>query len=485
MKKYLLFPVILLLLSILTNCTNPEGRSWLIPLTIDDSILTYTPEMMESFRIRREKVLDKMEGDYLILKSTDQRSYNRHEFRVNNYFNYLTGYTAPGSYLILSKNGNQNFLMSLPYTNLRMQIYDGAVVKTDEFLTVYQADTVLGNKEVRSFLEDLVSSGSTIYADTRNRELMDDLKKLTAEDIDLDYLPAAPILDELRIIKDAMEITRMQKACDITAKALTRVMNQCEPDMFEYQMEAVIEGCFLEYGSSMPGFSSIVGSGPNSTTLHYEPNNRFMEDGELLLMDIGADYGYYTADISRTIPVNGKFSTEQRNIYQLVLDAQIASIEQMKPGMGVRDSHLAGRSVMKKGLAELGLITDTLTDWQVEYYCIHGTSHYLGMDVHDVGSYEGEEISKSGRTLEIGMVLTIEPGIYIRENGLEQAYDMFSSKADSSEIAAFIEGVSPIYELYVNIGVRIEDDILITEDGNLVLSRYAPKEPDDIENLMR
>lgn len=487
MKKYLLFPLILLTLSLLSNCINPEGRSWIIPLTIDDTLLTYTPEMKESFRLRREMVLDKMEGDYLILKSSDQGSYNRHQFRVNNYFYYLSGFEAHGSYLILAKNEDPKYLLTRPYTNLRMQIYDGAVANTEDILTLYSADTSLSYFEARAYLEKIVNSGSTIYADTRNRDLMDDLKKLKAKNTGLDFQPVAPILDEMRVIKEPMEIARMQKACDITARALTRVMDQCQAGMYEYQMEAVIEGCFLEHGSAMPGFSSIVGSGPNSTTLHYEPNNRLMEDGDLLLMDIGADYGYYTADISRTIPVNGKFTPEQRNIYQLVLDAQKASIENMIPGKGVREGHLAGRAVMKNGLAKLGLISDTLTDWQIEFYCIHGTSHYLGMDVHDVGSYEREIEGKSTsvRMLEAGMVLTIEPGIYIRENGLELVYDMFASKADSSEIADFIKQVKPVYEQYLNIGVRIEDDILITKDGNLVLSRYAPKEPDDIEQLMR
>jgi Xaa-Pro aminopeptidase len=330
--------------------------------------------------------------------------------------------------------------------------------------------------------------------DFKNRELMDDMDRLKEENANIELLPVAPILDEMRIRKEPMEIARLQKACNITARSLINVMNKCKPGMFEYQMEAVIEGTFLEYGSAMPGFSSIVGSGPNSTTLHYEPNTRLIEDGDLLLMDIGADYGYYTADISRTIPVNGKFTTEQRTIYQLVLEAQKAAIEQMKPGNGVRDGHHAGRKVMQEGLAKLGLITDTETDWQIQFYCIHGSSHYLGMDVHDVGDYEINPVltdedstgrSKLGRMLEPGMVLTIEPGIYIREKGLDQAYDMFSYKADSTEIAAFIKSVRPLYEKYTNIGVRIEDDILITSDGNLVLSRYAPKEADDIEQLMR
>jgi len=491
MKKYLLF---LAMLSILSNCMNPEDRGWIIPVTIDDSILHYTPEQMEGFQKRRAAVLEKMEPGYLILKSTDQRSRNRHEFRTNNYFYYMTGYASYGSYLFLAKQDVAQYFLSKPYTNLRMEIYDGGQPSGEEILDLYGADSVLSFNEIRKMLADVLSSGTPVYVDMNNRSLMDDLKRIQEDLSQVDIRDVAPILDEKRLLKEPMEIARMQKACDITAKALTRVMNQCEPEMYEFQMEAVIEGTFLEYGSAMPGFSSIVGSGPNSTTLHYEPNNRFMEDGDLLLLDIGADYGYYTADITRTIPVNGKFSPEQRNIYQLVLDAQTASIEQMKPGKGVRDGHLAGRSVIKKGLAKLGLVTDTLTDWQVEFYCIHGTSHYLGMDVHDVGDYEINPVlteedstgrSRSGRMLEPGMVLTIEPGIYIREKGLDQAYEMFSFTADSTEIAAFIESVSPLYEKYTNIGVRIEDDILITNDGNLVLSRYAPKELDDIEQLMR
>jgi Xaa-Pro aminopeptidase len=302
------------------------------------------------------------------------------------------------------------------------------------------------------------------------------------------------LVDPMRVLKTSMEVERLQKACNITALALTNVMKQCRPGMYEFEMESVIEGTFLEYGSSMPGFASIVGSGPNSTILHYEANTRNMETGDLLLMDIGAEYGYYTADITRTIPVNGKFTDEQRSIYQLVLDAQLAAIERMKPGNMFMDGHMAAKEVIVQGLSELGLITDPSSPWQIKFYILYPSSHYLGLDVHDVGDMGGsftrfmsetplEKIES--RMLEPGMVLTIEPGLYFREGGLEQLYQLFGSEADSSEIQQFIEEVGPVYERYLNTGVRIEDDILITTGGNINLSRYAPKEIEDIEQIMR
>jgi Xaa-Pro aminopeptidase len=220
-----------------------------------------------------------------------------------------------------------------------------------------------------------------------------------------------------------------------------------------------------------------------------------MEDGDLLLMDIGADYGYYTADITRTIPVNGKYSVEQAAIYQLVLDAQLAAIEQMTPEHEFLDGQLAARKVITEGLAKLGLISDPEASWQTAFYTIHGFSHYLGLDVHDVGktgltrsSYQrNSSIPRkvSSRGLEPGMVLTMEPGIYIREEGLDQIFEMYKSEVDSLELAAFVQDVQSAYKKYINIGVRIEDDILITQDGNIVLSRYAPKEIEDIERLMK
>jgi Xaa-Pro aminopeptidase len=219
-----------------------------------------------------------------------------------------------------------------------------------------------------------------------------------------------------------------------------------------------------------------------------------MEDGDLLLMDIGAEYGYYTADITRTIPVNGKFTDEQRSIYQLVLDAQLAAIEQMKPGNMYMDGHMAAKEVIVKGLTALGLITDPESSWQMFFYILYPSSHYLGLDVHDVGDNGGSfaqlmeqsaQESMVSRVLEPGMVLTIEPGLYFREKGLDQLHDIFGEEADSTEIEKFIAEVGPVYEQYINIGVRIEDDILITTGGNINLSRYAPKEIEDIEQLMR
>jgi len=345
------------------------------------------------------------------------------------------------------------------------------------------------------FLDSLLQTGTPLYLARSDPTFYEQISKRYSESGNGEIRNVTGILNEMRVIKGSMEVERIQKACNITAKALTNVMKICTPEMFEFEIESVIEGTFLQYGSAMPGFPSIVGSGPNSTTLHYEPNTRLMEDGDLLLMDVGAEYGYYTADISRTIPVNGRFSEEQRAIYQLVLDAQMAAIEQMRPGHEFLDGQMAARKVIAEGLTQLGLMTDPESKWQSSFYTIHGFSHYLGLDAHDVGktgrswshNHQNSSIPRAvkSRGLEPGMVLTIEPGVYIREEGLDQIYELYQPEVDSAEIAAFVEQVQTEFERYINIGVRIEDDILITRDGNIVLSRYAPKEMEDIEQLMR
>ena len=491
MKKYLSLFIYLLILS---GCTSPGGRTWMIPVNIDPTDLEYTPSLMESFEGRRQLLFDSLGSGYVILRSAGQGSFNRHEFRPNNYFYYLTAYAARGSYAILDSDPDQSYTLSLPPQSIRSMIYEGSELSKEEITKMFRPDRTLSYREMRALIDSIAKSGVVIYMDRSDRTFLADLQRMAGENGTAQFRHVGQLVDERRVIKEPMEVEFLQKACNITSKALINVLKECRPDMYEFEMESVIEGTFLEYGSAMPGFNSIVGSGPNSTILHYEPNTRKMEDGDLLLMDIGAEYGYYTADISRTIPVNGKFSPEQRNIYQLVLDAQLAAIEQMKPGNMFMDGHMAAKEVIVKGLSELGLITDPTSPWQIKFYILYPSSHYLGMDVHDVGDMEGNfsqfmeqtpQESQESRVLEPGMVLTIEPGLYFREKGLEQLYEIFGGEADSLEIAQFVKEVGPVYEQYMNIGVRIEDDILITTGGNINLSRYAPKEIEDIEQLMR
>lgn len=492
MTKYLTLITYLL---IVAGCSNPGGRSWIIPVNIAPADLLYTPAQMESFELRRNRLIDSLDDGYVILRSTDESSFNRHEFRVTNNYFYLTGYVAPRSYAILSAESEYPFMLSQPPHSIRSMIYDGEVLPDDQVEEFYRPHQLLSYFQAKRFIDSLLQTSTTIYLDRSDRTFYEEILKRTNESGQVEIRDVSGILGEMRVIKEAMEVERLQKACNITAKALTNVMKECEAGLYEFEMESVIEGTFLEYGSAMPGFPSIVGSGPNSTTMHYEPNTRMMEDGDLLLMDIGAEYGYYTADITRTIPVNGRFSEEQAAIYQLVLDAQLAAIEQYIPGNGFLDGHLAAREVITANLDQLGLITDPEAQWQTSFYCIHGSSHYLGLDVHDVGktgvsrsSYQNNSSipnTAESRSLEPGMVFTIEPGVYIREKGLDQIHEMYKSEVDSLEIAAFVEEVRPVFEKYINVGVRIEDDILITQDGHIVLSRYAPKEIADIEQLMR
>lgn len=491
MKKYL---HLLILLLFITGCTRPGGRSWMVPVSIDPSDLDYTPTDMESFAKRRAQLADSLGTGYAILNSVDPSSYNRHEFRPNNYFYYLTGYDGPRSFAILHGGAQPSFILSVPPQSMRSLIYEGRELSAEELQQAYGPDRVISYRESMELIDSILKSGATVWIDRSDRDFVASLERMAGTRDNGFFRNISELVDPMRVLKTSMEVERLQKACNITALALTNVMKQCRPGMYEFEMESVIEGTFLEYGSSMPGFASIVGSGPNSTILHYEANTRNMETGDLLLMDIGAEYGYYTADITRTIPVNGKFTDEQRSIYQLVLDAQLAAIERMKPGNMFMDGHMAAKEVIVQGLSELGLITDPSSPWQIKFYILYPSSHYLGLDVHDVGDMGGsftrfmsetplEKIES--RMLEPGMVLTIEPGLYFREGGLEQLYQLFGSEADSSEIQRFIEEVGPVYERYLNTGVRIEDDILITTGGNINLSRYAPKEIEDIEQIMR
>jgi Xaa-Pro aminopeptidase len=490
MKKYVWF---LFLAAIISGCMEPGTGSRYIPITVDPSDLEPDATHREVFLERRERVLSGLDAGYVILSATDQESYNRYEFRPNNYFFYLTGIDVPGTCAILSHQATVPYMLFLPPRSIRSMIYQGEPATAAEMKELFGPDSILEAPALGQVLQKILSPGSVVYLDRSDRSLRERLQEIAGPEGNVTFRHIGELVDEMRVIKGSYEIQRLQKACNITAKALANAMKECAPGKYEFEMEAVIEGTFRQYGAAMPGFASIVGSGPNSTILHYEKNTRQMEKGDLLLMDIGAEYGYYTADITRTIPVDGKFTGPQRTIYQLVLDAQKAAIEQMKPGNMFIDGHMAATDVLVDGLSGLGLITDRGSPWQVRFYILYPASHYLGMDVHDVGEMGGSfayflqhttDDSVTSRVLEPGMVLTIEPGLYFREGGLEQLQEIFGGEADSTELAAFAEQVGPVYEQYAGIGVRIEDDILITATGNLTLSRYAPREVSDIQQLM-
>jgi Xaa-Pro aminopeptidase len=244
-------------------------------------------------------------------------------------------------------------------------------------------------------------------------------------------------LAESRLVKDSLEIARLRRAIDITAAAQREAMRGAEPGMFEYELEAIVEYVFRSFGAERVGFPTIVGSGPNSVILHHDTNRRRTTAGDLVVIDAGAEYGYYTADVTRTFPVSGEFTPRQRGIYELVLATQKTVIAAVRPGVTIWALEGIARRYMREHSGEL------CGDATCDRYFVHGLCHWLGMDVHDVGDYT--------RALEPGMVLTVEPGIYLADEGL---------------------------------GVRIEDDVLVTETGHEVLSATAPKSVEEIESLM-
>ena len=279
---------------------------------------------------------------------------------------------------------------------------------------------------------------------------------------------AMPIFSDLRLRKSPYELRLLQHAIDITTEAHQRSWLAAGDAKWEYEVDAQVVYTYKLRNADHWGYPSIVGCGPNATTLHYQESQGRVAPGELLLMDVGAEYEHYTADVTRTFPVNGKFSPAQAEIYQIVFDAQEAAANASRPGNRISDVNRAATEVIKDGLLKLGLITDRDSN-QYRLWFMHGTSHWLGMNVHDVGDY--------GAKLEPGMVFTNEPGIYIRPDALEHL-------PKSEENDKFIAAVRPAFERYKSIGVRIEDDMLITPSGVEWMSRALPRKMSEIEDFI-
>ena len=281
---------------------------------------------------------------------------------------------------------------------------------------------------------------------------------------------AWPIFSEMRLVKSPMELRVLQHAIDISTEAHQRAWASAASAKWEYEVDAIMAYTFKLRNADNWGYPDIVGCGPNATTLHYIESQGPVKQGELLLMDVGAEYDHYTADITRTFPVNGKFSPLQAAVYQIVYDAQEAVAKATKPGATLSDVNRAGTDVVKDGLLKLGLITDR-NSMQHRLWFMHGTSHWLGMNVHDVGG---------PRPMQAGSVFTNEPGIYIRPDALDQM--PMGWKQDEWE--KFKAAIRPAFEKYKGIGVRIEDDMLVTADGVRWMSEALPRKISDIEDFI-
>ncbi len=444
-----------------------------------------TPEYdPESYSSRRQSIKDHIGENILIISA-----------QTNEDFHYVTGFNENQGIAVLIPGDNKPFRMFVTPRNPADAMWYGERYGIEGAMETFKADTAYHLEEFKEILPQLIRDQDNIYLHSRDSQIA----SLVQETIERDGLYAEQheadnIIHENRVIKDDWEIAQLQQTVDVTAKAHSWIMQTMAPGQKEYEVQADIEYIFQKNGLT-PGFPSIVGSGPNATILHHTRNDRVMQDNELLLVDIGAkSRGGYIADITRTYPINGRFTPEQREIYELVYEANKAGIEKMKPGNKILDCHHEANSIIIDGLHEMGLLPDTTVWWQKRFYVLYRANHYIGLHVHDVGEYgfdedyrDGHLLSSEVRGIELkpGMVLTMEPGIYLQENRLDYLHELFGDIADPEELEAFAEEVRPVYEKYAGIGVRIEDNILITESGNKELNEHMPKSPVEIEAAMK
>jgi Xaa-Pro aminopeptidase len=476
-------------------------------------------ERLAELRQRRDRVAQSVgPQSLLVLFSTEPRVYTNdvdYPYRQENNLYYLTGLKQKGTTLVLLP-GNTKIreILFIPRRNALAETWTGHMYSAEEahqlsgireiwqssefdpfikalrngqpyrpqpgnvFMSDQPPSTTLTNDHGYAALFDAAAKNEAglyllVPGGTESREYKYEQRFAT------DWVQTAsgysiknawPIFTQLRLVKSPMELRIMQHAIDISIEAHQRAWAGAADAKWEYEVDAIVAYTFKLRNADNWGYPDIVGCGPNATTLHYVESQGSVKPGELLLMDVGAEYDHYTADITRTFPVNGKFTPAQAELYQIVYDAQEAVAKASKPGATLSDVNRAGTEVIKEGLLKAGLITDR-NSMQHRFWFMHGTSHWLGMNVHDVG----------GQSRFVpGVVFTNEPGIYIRPDALDQKPDRWSRE----EWDKFVSAIRPAFEKYKGIGVRIEDDLLITENGVKWMSEALPRKLTEVEDFI-
>ncbi|MCA3142643.1 MAG: aminopeptidase P N-terminal domain-containing protein [Rhodocyclaceae bacterium] len=432
-----------------------------------------TPASLAPFADRRRRLAAAMGQGVAVIGTAPERTRNRdvqHPFRFDSYFYYLTGFTEPESVLVLVAGEQPRSILFCRPKDMEREIWDGYRFGPEAARDAFGVREARPIGELDKAMTRLLSDQPALYADVgsdaawdgRLIEWINRVRALARSGVTApgEIRDVRRILDEMRLLKDAAELDAMRRAAAISARAHERAMRTTRPGLFEYQVEAELLHEFLSGGSPSPAYPSIVASGPNACVLHYVENRRRLEDGDLLLIDAGCELEGYASDITRTFPVNGRFSGAQRDVYELVLAAQAAAIDAVKPGNHWEQPHEAALAVLARGFVDLGLCKGSpesvIESGDYRRFYMHRTGHWLGLDVHDAGDYKRDG---AWRPMEPGMVLTVEPGCYIRP-------------ADS------------VPETLWNIGVRIEDDALVTADGCEILTAATPKSVADVEAIV-
>jgi len=429
----------------------------------------------DEFLRRRRQLMRMMgKGAIAILPAAQPRLRSRdvlYPYRQDSDFYYLTGFAEPDAVVVLVPGRPEGeYLLFCRERDREKETWDGTRVGPENAVAHYGADVAYPVGAVEEWLPKLVGKCDRVFYtmgahpdfDQRVISWVSRLRTHSRAGVHTpdEFISLDHFLHDLRLYKSREEIGTMRRSARIAVQAHRRAMSMCRPGLFEYQIEAEFIHEFRNHGAQ-PSYLPIVGSGPNSCILHYHENNRRMEDGDLLLVDAGCEFDYYASDVTRTYPVNGRFTPEQRAIYEVVLDAHEAALAAVVPGNSWSEPHEAAVRTVTKGLKKIGLLEGAVAALirtrAYQKFFMHRTGHWLGMDVHDVGDYK---IADQWRVLEPGMVLTVEPGVYIPP------------------------GSRGVPKRWWNIGVRIEDDVLVTRDGSDVLTRDLPRDPDVLEAMI-
>ncbi|MBD2337548.1 aminopeptidase P N-terminal domain-containing protein [Calothrix sp. FACHB-156] len=434
--------------------------------------------MQAEYQKRRQQLMSKLGNGTAIFRSAPMAVMHNdveYTYRQDSDFFYLTGFNEPQAVAVLAPNHPEHqFVLFVQPKDREKEVWTGYLCGVDAAKELYGADEAYPIHELDEKLPQYLEKADRIYYHLgRDRSFNDTVLKHYQRLLrtypkrgtgPIGIEDTGAILSAMRLHKSAAELDLMRKAAAIATEAHTHALKTTTPGRYEYEIQAEIEHIFRLRGAMGPAYPSIVASGVNACVLHYIENNRQMQDGELLLIDAGCAYGYYNSDITRTFPVGGKFTPEQKILYEIVLEAQKQAIAQVQPGNPFNLVHDTAVRVLTEGLVEVGIlkgeVDKLIEEEKYKPYYMHRTSHWLGLDVHDVGVYQHGD---NPQILQPGQVLTVEPGLYI---------------VPDTKLA---EDQPPTDPRWVGIGIRIEDDVLVTSTGHEVLTAGVPKEVDEVE----